>query len=148
MNEQNTPTAAPVVGRVKKLFEDKATYFVIGVGGKAPTRSHRGRYRAYLEAERLARENPGQIFNVVKLKDSVQIAGVPKALAEAFDQLKVLMPVTISPTHHRDAGKQGVIVKLDPETMTAMVNLADDPTLYRYVATSLIPTPMEGTVNG
>jgi hypothetical protein len=57
--------------KVTKTYgEEQPAYFVIAQGGEAPKKKHFSRIAASKEAQRLARENPGRDFHVVKLKES------------------------------------------------------------------------------
>lgn len=88
---------------------EKPRYYVIMVGGGAPTFMHRTRYRAECEAKRLAALYPDRLLHVVKVKSSYLCRRDKVAQEEARAKLKIGQSVFISPHHFRNPNEVGEI---------------------------------------
>lgn len=116
---------------------ERPRYFIMCVGGGAPTRQHFSRYRAEGEARRLAARFPDRLFHVVKVKSSF-IAPINKiAMEEARSKLALGMTVRVGPFHHRNAGETGEITAFK-ENGAVEVRL-ESQAMYDFAPTSLYP---------
>lgn len=127
-------------------------YMVFKEGGGAPSKVHKSRIQATLEAERLCNKHPGETFMVVKIKEIMCKAveqpatvepEIPVSMGEEMPKhMTAGWPVIVNMTHDPEwHGKIGRIAFQSADSPDCYyVDLALEPSLVRFHIDHLEPT--------